>query len=89
MPRPLVAVAGVPIVAGGVTGWRQGAVAAPASYLEALDRAGADGAILMPAAVDLAAAAARLSTSTACCWWVGAMSTPRATALRPDPRWRM
>ena len=50
--RPLIAVTGVPIVAGGVLGWRQASVAAPSSYLEALDRAGADGAILMPAALE-------------------------------------
>ena len=58
--RPLIAVTGVPIVAGGVLGWRQGAVACTAAYLEALDRAGADGAVLMPAAVDARTAAARL-----------------------------
>jgi len=58
--RPLIAVTGVPIVAGGVLGWRQGAVACTAAYLEALDRAGADGAVLMPAAVDAGTAAARL-----------------------------
>ncbi len=59
--RPLIAVTGVPIVAGGVLGWRQGAVATPAAYLEALDRAGADGAMLMPSALDAASAAQRLS----------------------------
>ncbi|MGH8990955.1 MAG: gamma-glutamyl-gamma-aminobutyrate hydrolase family protein [Acidimicrobiia bacterium] len=59
--RPLIAVTGVPITAGGVLGWRQGSTAAPAAYLEALDRAGADGAILMPVALDGDEAARRLS----------------------------
>lgn len=59
--RPLIAVTGVPIVAGGVSGWRQGAVAAGASYLEALDRAGADGAVLMPTAFEPAEAVRLLS----------------------------
>jgi len=40
--RPLIAVTGVPIVAGGVLGWTQGAVASTTAYLEALQRAGAD-----------------------------------------------
>jgi putative glutamine amidotransferase len=59
--RPLIAVTGVPITAGGVLGWRQGATAAPAAYLTALDRAGADGAVLMPVALDEAEAVRRLS----------------------------
>jgi putative glutamine amidotransferase len=58
--RPLIAVTGVPIVAGGVLGWRQGAVACTAAYLEALRRAGADGVILMPEALDPESASARL-----------------------------
>ncbi len=59
--RPLIAVTGVPITAGGVLGWRQGSIATPVAYLEALDRAGADGVILMPVALDDAEAAQRLS----------------------------
>jgi putative glutamine amidotransferase len=58
--RPLIAVTGVPIVAGGVLGWRQGAVACTAAYLEALERAGADAAVLMPIVLDARAATARL-----------------------------
>lgn len=58
--RPLIAVTGVPITAGGVLGWRQGATAAPDTYLQALERAGADGAVLMPFSLDEAAAARRL-----------------------------
>src|SRR2546425_12345177 len=58
--RPLIAVTGVPIVAGGVLGWRQGAVAGSAAYLEALERAGADGVLLMPVALDAESATARL-----------------------------
>jgi putative glutamine amidotransferase len=56
----MIAVTGVPIVAGGVLGWRQGAVACTAAYLEALQRAGADGAVLMPEALDPESASARL-----------------------------
>jgi gamma-glutamyl-gamma-aminobutyrate hydrolase PuuD len=58
--RPLIAVTGVPIVAGGVLGWRQGAVACTAAYLEALQRAGADPVILPPARLDAAEAGAQL-----------------------------
>ena len=58
--RPLIAVTGVPIVAGGVLGWRQGAVACTTAYLEALQRAEADGVILMPEPLDPESAAARL-----------------------------
>jgi putative glutamine amidotransferase len=58
--RPLIAVTGVPIVAGGVLGWRQGAVACTAAYLEALHRAGAVGAVLMPEALARETASARL-----------------------------
>lgn len=58
--RPLIAVTGVPIVAGGVLGWRQPSVASPAAYLESLDRAGADGVILRPVPLDEAGAGRRL-----------------------------
>ena len=58
--RPLIAVTGVPIVAGGVLGWRQGAVASTAAYLEALQRAGADPVIVPPAQLDQAEAGERL-----------------------------
>jgi len=58
--RPLIAVTGVPIVAGGVLGWRQGAVACTAAYLEALERAGADPVIVPPNRLDEAEAGARL-----------------------------
>src|SRR5581483_2133604 len=55
-----LAVAGVPIVAGGVLGWRQGAVACTAAYLEALQRAGGDPVIVPPVPLDEAEAGARL-----------------------------
>ena len=58
--RPLIALTGVPIVAGGVLGWRQGAVACTSAYIEAVQRAGADPVILPPLALDEADAAARL-----------------------------
>lgn len=58
--RPLIGVTGVPITAGGVLGWRQGATAAPDTYLQALERAGADGAVLMPVPLDEVDAVRRL-----------------------------
>jgi gamma-glutamyl-gamma-aminobutyrate hydrolase PuuD len=58
--RPLIAVTGVPIVAGGVLGWRQAAVACTAAYLEAVDRAGGDPVIVPPAGIDGAEAGRRL-----------------------------
>jgi putative glutamine amidotransferase len=58
--RPLIAVTGVPIVAGGVLGWRQGAVASTTAYLEALQRAGADPVIVPPVPLDDNEAGVRL-----------------------------
>jgi putative glutamine amidotransferase len=58
--RPLIALTGVPIVAGGVLGWRQAAVACTSAYLEALQRAGADPVIVPPIPLDEAEAAVRL-----------------------------
>jgi putative glutamine amidotransferase len=58
--RPLIALTGVPIVAGGVLGWRQAAVACTSAYLEALQRAGADPVIVPPMPLDEAEAAVRL-----------------------------
>ncbi|HET9772276.1 MAG TPA: gamma-glutamyl-gamma-aminobutyrate hydrolase family protein [Acidimicrobiia bacterium] len=58
--RPLIAVTGVPIVAGGVLGWRQAAVACTAAYLEAVERAGGDPVILPPRGIDEAEAGERL-----------------------------
>ena len=58
--RPLIAVTGVPIVAGGVLGWRQGAVACTTAYLEALQRAGGDPVIVPPVRLDEAELGARL-----------------------------
>jgi putative glutamine amidotransferase len=49
---PLVAVTGVPIAPGGVTGWRQASVAAPATYLDAVRRAGAEPVVLPPVPID-------------------------------------
>ena len=58
--RPLIALTGVPIVAGGVLGWRQGAVACTTAYLEALQRAGAETVILPPIPLEESDAAERL-----------------------------
>jgi gamma-glutamyl-gamma-aminobutyrate hydrolase PuuD len=59
--RPLIAVTGVPIVAGGVLGWRQGAVACTAAYVDAVSRAGGDPVIVPPVVLDDESASARLS----------------------------
>jgi gamma-glutamyl-gamma-aminobutyrate hydrolase PuuD len=59
--RPLIAVTGVPIVAGGVLGWRQGAVACTAAYVDAVSRAGGDPVIVPPVLLDDESASARLS----------------------------
>ncbi|MGH9050631.1 MAG: gamma-glutamyl-gamma-aminobutyrate hydrolase family protein [Acidimicrobiia bacterium] len=48
MSRPLVAVPAYPIAPGRVKGWEHAAVAAPTRYVEALHRAGAREALLMP-----------------------------------------
>jgi putative glutamine amidotransferase len=58
--RPLIALTGVPIVSGGVLGWRQGAVACTTAYIEALQRAGADPVIVPPMPLDEAEAGERL-----------------------------
>jgi gamma-glutamyl-gamma-aminobutyrate hydrolase PuuD len=59
--RPLIAVTGVPIVAGGVLGWRQTAVACTAAYVEAVARGGGDPVIVPPVLLDDETASARLS----------------------------
>jgi putative glutamine amidotransferase len=48
MTPPLVAVPAYPVAAGRVEGWATGAVAVPETYLAALVRAGARGAVVMP-----------------------------------------
>ena len=50
--RPLIAVPAYPVKAGRVQGWEKPGVAAPTPYVEALQRAGALEAILMPVAID-------------------------------------
>jgi putative glutamine amidotransferase len=54
--RPLIAVPAYPVKAGRVQGWEKPGVAAPAPYVEALQRAGGQEAILMPVAIDDAGA---------------------------------
>jgi putative glutamine amidotransferase len=54
--RPLIAVPAYPIKAGRVEGWVHPAVGVPAPYLEALQRAGAQEAVLMPVPRDTAEA---------------------------------
>lgn len=46
--RPLIAVAGRNLRSGRVSGWREDALGAPAPYLHALRRAGAQEAVLLP-----------------------------------------
>jgi putative glutamine amidotransferase len=58
--RPLIAVPAYPVKAGRVQGWEKPGVAAPTPYVEALQRAGALEAILMPVAIDDVDAAAVL-----------------------------
>lgn len=50
--RPFIAVPAYPIKAGRVQGWAQPSVGVPAPYIDALARAGAQEAILMPAELD-------------------------------------
>lgn len=59
--RPLIAVTGVPIVAGGVLGWRQGAVASTTAYIDAIARGHGDPVIVPPVTLDDETASARLS----------------------------
>ncbi len=58
--RPLIALTGVPIVAGGVLGWTQPSVASTSAYIEALQRAGADPVVVPPVPLDEAEAGERL-----------------------------
>jgi putative glutamine amidotransferase len=50
--RPLIAVPAYPVKAGSIVGWEKPGVAAPTPYVDALQRAGALEAILMPVAID-------------------------------------
>ncbi|HET6776278.1 MAG TPA: gamma-glutamyl-gamma-aminobutyrate hydrolase family protein [Actinomycetota bacterium] len=58
--RALIAVAGRALRAGRVAGWRDAAVGAPAAYVHALRRAGAQEAVLLPTELAPAEAAKRL-----------------------------
>src|SRR5688500_1593898 len=58
--RPLIALTGVPITAGGVLGWTQPSVACTSAYIEALQRAGADPVVVPPVPLDEAEAGERL-----------------------------
>jgi len=58
-PRPLIAVTGRPTAAG--KPWRAAGFGSPAAYLDALERAGAVGAVLQPVATSAEDAAARLA----------------------------
>ncbi len=48
MAGPLIAVTGRPVAAGRITNWRQGALAVPMPYVEAVARAGGVAAVLQP-----------------------------------------
>ena len=56
MTRPLIAVPAIPLKPGAIRTWRRGGYGVPAPYLEALARAGADGAVLMPSVLGAGAA---------------------------------
>lgn len=58
--RPLIALTGWPLHAGRVQGWQQPAAGIPASYVQAVRRAGADEALLFPVPLSDDEAAARL-----------------------------
>ncbi|HEX9822824.1 MAG TPA: gamma-glutamyl-gamma-aminobutyrate hydrolase family protein [Actinomycetota bacterium] len=58
---PVIAVAGLRLGPGGVSGWSGGAAAVPERYLLALHRAGADESVLFPRALDEGGAARLLS----------------------------
>ncbi|MCZ7530225.1 MAG: gamma-glutamyl-gamma-aminobutyrate hydrolase family protein [Acidimicrobiia bacterium] len=55
--RPLIAVTGRRLPIGKIEGWREPACATPTYYLEALQRAGATGALLLPVPLDTGDAA--------------------------------
>ncbi len=55
--RPLVAVSGKRLSIGKIEGWREPACATPTYYLEALQRGGAQGALLLPVPLDADSAA--------------------------------
>jgi putative glutamine amidotransferase len=55
--RPLIAVSGKRLPIGRIEGWREPACATPTYYLEALQRAGAQGALLLPVPLDADGAA--------------------------------
>lgn len=57
----MIAVAGRPLAAGKVTGWRNAAVGVGVLYVEALHRAGGEEAILLPLGLDESEAARRLT----------------------------
>lgn len=83
--RPLIALTGVPIVSGGVLGWRQGAVACTTAYIEALLRAGADPVIVPPVPLDEAEAGTRLGRFDGLLLVGGGDIDPRCYGQEPGP----
>src|SRR2546421_12413573 len=83
--RPLIAVTGVPIVAGGVLGWRQGAVASTSAYFEALQLAGADPVIVPPIHLDEAEAGTRLGRFAGLLLVGGGVTAPAGYRRGPRP----
>jgi putative glutamine amidotransferase len=53
MAGPLIAVTGRPVAAGRITNWRQGALAVPMPYLDAVARGGGVPAVLRPEPLDV------------------------------------
>ncbi len=84
--KPLVAVAGSPVPKGGVRGWPlTGAVAAGSFYLNALQRAGGQEAILMPRPIERAEAAELLGRFDALLLMGGGDVHPEEYGQDPRP----
>lgn len=85
VPVPLVAVPAHPVPPGRVMHWRTDAVAVPLPYLEALQRAGAEAAVLAPRPLDSAAAARLVARVDGLMLCGGGDVDPAAYGAPPHP----
>jgi putative glutamine amidotransferase len=85
MSRPVIAVVGERVHAGGVTGWRHGGVAVPEAYVDALHRAGGIEAVLMPERVEPEEAERRLRPFDGVMLIGGGDLHPGAYGQQPHP----